>query len=636
MKKLFLFVAVTLFSMVTYADFFVEVNGNTYYAADETGEVDFQGRTQYMAPCVSLKAGDVLTCYNGEAKVSWVITKNDVGATWGAKGFTATASGLKCSVAGNYDVYVKLAYEDDIWYIEGPKTGCTPATPADPDKPAPGPTPGPTPGYDGSAPAQYPGVMLQGFYWNSNMNQSDTSSLFGRTRWIDLKPLAQEIGRYFDLVWLPPCTSSSGGLGYHPTQYSNLDSGLGTKKNLLAVIDTLHNNGCRVVADIVVNHCDGVTWCTFNKLDFGTYGKFQPTAAWICNTDEMNIDGSGVESDCLGKATGGRDDGYGSEANYASSRDWDHNNAEVRDMIKAYLKWLRYTVGFDGFRYDYCKGFHMSHVNDYNTTARARFSVLEYWDGNVNTLQDRLNDAGWNTLTFDFANYYTAMKNGIAAGNYGMCKGAGLPGAGKSRYACTYVDSHDTFDRGKDGQSDVCGNNDPRKLLNDNNYRQKVLACNAFLLSMPGVPCVFYPHWVALKDDIKKMINARYLTGVHSESSVSDETGNGFYKATITGTNGSIRLLLGPNSGYGTTPSGYTLAAKGTNWGVYYKTNSARGDKDKSRTPIVKDQDPEFVTAIPSVESEASAPKAEKLLIDGRLYLRTTDGMIFDLTGRRQ
>lgn len=641
MKKTCLLLWALCLAVFAHADYFVEVTRGTnqlYYAAEETGAVDFQGRTQYRASCTPLQAGDILKCFDGENQVSWAIAAIDQGETWGAPGFTLSANGVLCSIAGSYDLYIKMKYEDDVWYIEGPKSGCTAPQPVDPDQPTPpGPGPTPGPGYTTSAPAQYPGVMLQGFYWNSNQTQSATASIFGRTKWIDYKNNGQavEIGKWFDLVWLPPSSKSSGGLGYHPRQYSSQDSDLGTKSNLMAIIDSLHQNGCRVVADIVVNHCDGTSWCTFSKLDFGTYGKFSPDASWICNTDEMNISGSGVGADCLGKATGGYDDGYGSEANYGASRDWDHNQQQVRNMIKAYLKFLRYTIGYDGFRYDYCKGFHMSHVNEYNTAAQGRFSVLEYWDGNPSTLQSRLNDAGWNTLTFDFATYYAALKDGIAAGNWGAARGAGLLGAGKSRYACTFVDSHDTFGRGSDGQYDVCGSQNPSDLKTNTAYQQKILACNAYILSMPGVPCVFYPHWVTLKADIKKMIDARYKTGVHSESSVNDEAGNGYYKATITGTNGQIRLLLGPNSGYNTTPSGFTLATKGTNWGVYYKTNTARTSKELNRTAVTKDVDPEFVTALPEVEEQPTAPKAEKLLIDGKLYLRTLDGSLFDLTGRR-
>ena len=155
-------------------------------------------------------------------------------------------------------------------------------------------------------------------------------------------------------------------------------------------------------------------------------------------------------------------------------------------------------------------------------------------------------------------------------------------------------------------------------------YPGKIQQCYAYLLSMPGIPCVFYPHWVKFKDQIKKMINARYKTGVHSESAVSDEAGNGYYKATITGTNGEIRLLIGPNSGYNTTPSGYTLAVKGENYGVYYKTTSARGDKDKNRHP----------QGIEEVTPTNSPSRGEKVLRDGQLLIKVGEQM-YDMMGNR-
>ena len=180
------------------------------------------------------------------------------------------------------------------------------------------------------------------------------------------------------------------------------------------------------------------------------------------------------------------------------------------------------------------------------------------------------------------------------------------------------MDSHDTYQRGSD--SEFCGNGNSMTICKD-----KIKQCYAYMLSMPGVPCVFWPHWVTFKEQLKPLINARYKTGVHSERSVSDECGNGYYKATITGTNGEIRLLLGPNSGYNSTPSGYTLAGKGTNYGVYYKTTSARGDKNTER----KDR----TQGIEDVESGVSKVKSEKFIENGQLYIRCGE-QVFDIMGR--
>ena len=157
--------------------------------------------------------------------------------------------------------------------------------------------------------------------------------------------------------------------------------------------------------------------------------------------------------------------------------------------------------------------------------------------------------------------------------------------------------------------------------------REKIMQCYAYLLSMPGVPLVFYPHWVTFKDAIKPLINARYKTGVHSESSVNDECGNGYYKATISGKNGEIRLLVGPNSGYNSTPAGYTLAGKGTNYGVYYKTTSARGDKNTERTD--RTQGIEEPTSNSSLKG-----RGDKFIRNGQLLIKVGE-QEFDVFGRR-
>lgn len=610
MKKVFLMMAAMMVSVLLQAaNYGILVNGKMYFAATYEGPDPYgEGFEQYLSH-VQIANGDKVQLYDAENKAAWAVDLNTSSVT----GFTRNGDHYDATVSGCYDFYIKLKYEADQLYI-GPGSNCGEGQDISGDTPI-------DPGYSGSAPGQCPDVMLQAFYWDS-YDATKSTTKYGRTKWIDHingtnGSNAVEMGQWFDMIWLPQLSKSTGGMGYLPTDYGNLDGDLGTKRKLEELVGIFHQNGARVIADIVINHaCAKQGWCNFGTYNFGEYGSFTPDGSYICSTDEMKT--SAPETTCRNFPAGNADDGYGDEANYPDGRDWDHTNSNVQAMFKAYLKWLRNEVKIDGFRYDYCKGYHNSHINDYNRAAEAYFSVMEYWDGNVNTLQSRLSDAGWNTTTFDFATKYTAFNDGIAAENYYKLKGAGLPGAGKSRYAVTFVDSHDSFQR---DNNELCGEGNSMTLCRD-----KVLLCNAYMLSMPGVPCVFWPHWVTFKDEIKAMINARYKTGVHSESSVNDEAGNGYYKATIYGKNGEIRLLLGPNSGYNTTPQGYTLAVKGTNYGVYYKTTSARGDKDKERQPIVE--------GVEQPSDSSLKGRGEKFVKDGQLLIRVGE-QVFDAMGRK-
>ena len=422
-----------------------------------------------------------------------------------------------------------------------------------------------------SVPSECGDVMLQAFYYDSYQDGAPgdvviNGKQLGHTKWEVLLAQSGEIGSYFDLVWLPPSSKSEGGTGYHPTQYSNQNSAWGSQKELVEFINRMHAADTKVVADIVINHAGTKSsWCDFYTQYFGEYGTFEPDASWIAQSDEVNF--SGDAGDCKGAATGPEDGGYNGQDNYGSARDWAHAKPEVQEMMKAYLKWMKNVIGFDGWRYDYAQGFKGRYIDMYNSASENYFSVVEFWNNDVSGY---LVDANWNTLAFDFGTKYSAIQ-GIADGQYEKCMGSGLLGAGLSKYAVTFVDSHDTYfgcKNGRENHDEIggCGNS-----MEDYN-KDRVLGANAFILSMPGVPCVFYPHWAKYKNEIGKMVLARKAAGVHSESKVQDEAGNGYYKSTITGKTGSIRLLLGPNSGFNTTPQGYTLAYKGSNFAMYYNT----------------------------------------------------------------
>ncbi len=585
MKKIFTFLAALLCVGGAFAaSYGILVNGKTYYAGTLNGSSS-SDYTEYMALGVPLKSGDNLQLYDKENSAGWTVTLD----SYSTSKITLSGSQYTCSTDGCYDFYIKLKYNADQLYVGEATDDCSSNKGEEigggsdsgdsgnsgdsgdsgdsgnsGDSGDSSDTGEYTPGtYSSSVPSQCTDVMFQAFYWDSNTDKGH-----GDTKWATLQAQAAELAAYFDLIWLPPSAKSSGGVGYLPSQYSNQNSAWGSRAELEKLIGTLHDGGAKVIADIVVNHANNKsTWCDYYPLDFSPYGTFTPDASWICKDDEVNSSSSGA---CKGTATGSNDDGYGSEANYAAARDWDHNGTKVREMCRAYLQWMKNEMKYDGWRYDYCKGFHGSHVNDYNSAAKNYFSVTEYWDGNQANLQSYLNDAGWNTLTFDFATKYDAFNNSLSSGSFAGCKGPGLLGAGKSKYAVTFIDNHDTYQR-DNNEFGGKGNSMTSAMKN------KVLQANAFILSMPGVPCVFYPHWKEYKSAIAPMVLARKAVQVHSESSVSDEGDASGYRATVTGKNGTLILELGNK--VSSSQSGYTKAASGTGYAMWIKTNTAVAPK---------------------------------------------------------
>ena len=409
------------------------------------------------------------------------------------------------------------------------------------------------------APANCPDVMLQGFHWDSYGGGKMDKS-YARTKWTDLAKEVDDIAETFTMVWLPPSAKSSGGTGYHPKEWSNQNSDWGSAAELKTLINAFHAKNCKVIADIVINHRDGnYKWGDFCNENFGTYGNFQDfyskSAQLICSDDEIRHEADQI------KPTGAKDAGYeyvcDASGGYCASRDLDHSNTYLQGVIKAYLKWMKNEMGYDGWRYDLVKGYLGKYTKIYNEAAGAYYSVGEYWDRYYDGVKNWVNETGKTSTAFDFPNKYATFNNALASKNFGaMINGYkvpnGLCGADEmKRYATTFIDNHDTF---RDG----------------NKYGGDWTIANAVLLAQPGIPCVFWPHWEKCKADIKKMVAARKAAGVHSQSACTTAGGGSYYQSTTVGTKGTLICFIG--SGW-SAPAGYTKAcggtSQGTEWAYY-------------------------------------------------------------------
>lgn len=389
-------------------------------------------------------------------------------------------------------------------------------------------------------------VMLQAFYWDSH----------GETKWSQLNSQASEIAASFDLVWLPPASAAEGGggmnMGYHPYQWHNLSSSWGNQSQLTTLIKSLKAGGCKAVADIVVNHRAGNSANgDFPQDNFGTYGTFKIPNSCITKDDEKS-NGSATDYDYKWNVQG---DMWGG---YAAARDLAHSKSEVRDAVKGYLKWLKNTIGFEGFRYDLVKGYDPKYTAEYNTAAAPYFSVGEFYQSNYDDLAGWVNGTSKKSTVFDFC-FKQAMYDWGGGSNYeklawmdGSTKRpAGLiHNPGMRQYAVTFIDNHDTATPHEGAWE----------------YGGDVEKANAVMLSAPGIPCVFWKHWKTNKAAIKKMIACRKQMGVNSNSDVKVTNTSGYYESVATGTKGSLICRVGSWSG---TPSGYSVACSGNGWAYF-------------------------------------------------------------------
>lgn len=411
-------------------------------------------------------------------------------------------------------------------------------------------------------PSECEDVMLQCFYWDSHSLKK-----YGRTKWADLLPDTTAIRENFDLVWFPPSAKSTGGVGYYHVCLSEQGGAWGQKASLVKFIDALHRGNTKAIADIVINHRGNCSnWCDFCPDDFGgSYGKFQLEQIHICKGDECFTT---KESTCYAvtkEYRGNSDTG----TNDGGARDLDHTSEYVQSWAKAYVRWMREVMHYDGFRYDMTRGYAGMYLSMYNQEANPYISVSEFWMDDIKDPIQHLKDAEYNTMVFDFPLKWKikdALGGSSASLNLLSNPSNSFRGQGLAKYAVTFVDNHDTFERSDNQGAEFGGYNVD---LSNATVKSKILQANAYILMMPGVPCVFWPHWKSYTAEINKMIGIRKMAGIHSESEATEESGSGStYTATIQGHHHKVVLRLGKNRDM-TTPAGYGCCANGDHYSIY-------------------------------------------------------------------
>lgn len=356
-------------------------------------------------------------------------------------------------------------------------------------------------------------VMMQAFYWDVPA---------GGTWWNTVSSkLVSWKNAGIETVWLPPASKAQNGpfsMGYDPFDYydfgsynqmGSVETRFGSLTELQSLISTAHTNGISVIADIVVNHNSGGASQSNPYTGGNTWTNFQPASGLFVRSYN-DFHPNNLHASDAGSFGGFPDLCH--DKQYV--QDWLYNNSN------SVAKYYKNVMGFDGWRFDFVKGFEPWVVKNFKN-AVGGFTVGEYWDGNAATLEWWANQA--EASAFDFACYYR-MRDAFMGNDLTQLNGDMLLKR-NSYKAVTFVANHDT----------------------DEIINNKLLAY-AYILTHEGYPTIFYRDYEEWLDK-NKMNN---LIWIHNNKASGNTTylyaDNDEYVARRNGSPGLVVYINNSNS----------------------------------------------------------------------------------------
>lgn len=176
-------------------------------------------------------------------------------------------------------------------------------------------------------------------------------SLFG-----NLPAITQDLSRLKNLgincIWLMPIMPAASPHGYNITDYYNINPDYGTKQDFENLITAAHQNGIKIMMDLVINHTSAVHPFMEDAFEYKQYSPYYNFYEWDLN------------------------------GNYEYLNNWwdlpniNYEHKWVRDYLMRMIKYWVESFNIDGYRCDVAWG-----VNDTRPSGPA------FWQRFRNTLK---------------------------------------------------------------------------------------------------------------------------------------------------------------------------------------------------------------------------------------------------------
>ncbi len=369
------------------------------------------------------------------------------------------------------------------------------------------------------------GCMFQYFEWYL----PDTGDL-----WKQLTQDAQSLSeKGVTAVWIPPAYKAikTEDVGYGV--YDLFDLGefdqkgavrtkYGTKEELIQAIDTLHKFQIEVYADTVLNHKAGADFteachavevnpqnreeeiAQAREIDAWTgftfpgrnkkYSEFVWNWYHFTGVDFDNRTGEQGIYRILGEGKYWSEDTSDELGNYdyLMYADIDHSHPDVVRELLNWADWFIEELSIDGMRLDAVKHISASFMHRLVSHIKSKhkdfYFVGEYWQDNLKTTSEYLEETEYSVDLFDVALHYNFMDAGNNPDSYDLRKVFdGTQVQNNPTHAVTFVDNHDS-QPGQSLESHV-----------PDNFKESAYAL--ILLRKDGYPCVFYGDYYGSAGD---------------------------------------------------------------------------------------------------------------------------------------
>lgn len=356
-------------------------------------------------------------------------------------------------------------------------------------------------------------------------------------------PYIKELG--CDGVWInPPFASAFKDGGYDILDYKKVAPRLGTNEDLYALFARAHELGMRVIIDSVPGHTsDRHPW--FKASQKPQKNKYTNRYVWTDSVWTMPPDFKTVNG------TTDRDGNY--IVNWFSSQPalnygfyevkepWQlpvtHKDckATTEALIDVLEFWL--SKGCDGFRVDMagqmvkndpeCKG-NIALWQSIFARIRPKYPEAVFVSEWFNA--DQALTAGFD-MDFHFTGGYTSMTRG----SHGEVDGVYLREDGRADNVWFLTDYEGIYSRTRDKGyvSLFTGNHDFVRLAGTCDSEKKAAIAAAVILTLPGVPYVYYGDEIGLKhnESLTSIEGGYYRTGCRTPMQWTDGTNAGFSSA---------------------------------------------------------------------------------------------------------